>query len=77
MTACERLIASIWPPSSALFVFSAVTSVAYFTTLVGVPSSPKIGLYDAWIQTSRPSFPNRLNSAEMNSPSRRRSQNLR
>ena len=38
-------------------------SVAYLTTLNGLPFMSRIGLYEAWIQTSRPPLPMRLNSA--------------
>ena len=44
ITACDLPIASIWPAKSAARSFSAVTSVANFTTLNGLPVSSRIGL---------------------------------
>ena len=37
MTACALLIAAIWPSKSAFCSFCSVMSVAYFTTLKGLP----------------------------------------
>ena len=63
MTACDLPIAAIWPAESAVCSFCAVTSVAYLTILDGLPLESRIGLYEAWIQTSRPPLPIRLYSA--------------
>ncbi len=55
----------------------AVTSLAYLTTLNGLPFRSRIGLYDAWIQTSRPPLARRLYSPASNSPRPSFSQNRR
>ncbi len=44
ITACDFWIAAIWPSLSAAVSFCAVTSVANFTTLNGLPASSRIGL---------------------------------
>jgi len=53
----------------------SLTSVASLTTLNGLPSVSKIGLYEACIHTSLPSLPMRLYSPVLNSPAARCCQN--
>ena len=67
-TACE---------SMRLAATCAVTSGAYLTTFTGLPLMSRIGLYEAWIQTSRPPLPSRLYWPESNSPRLSLSQNMR
>ncbi len=56
--------------SETMFTSSrmAVTSEAYLTTLKGLPLRSKIGLYEAWIQTSLPPLPMRLYSPAWKRP---------
>ena len=44
MTACALLMAASWPSKSAFANFCSVMSVAYFTTLNGLPFRSRIGL---------------------------------
>ena len=44
ITACDLLMAASWPAKSADCIFDAEMSVAYFTTLNGLPFMSKIGL---------------------------------
>jgi hypothetical protein len=46
--------------TSTTACFCSVMSMAYLTTLNGLPSAFRIGLYDDWIHTSRPPLPTRL-----------------
>ena len=43
----EPALAASCPSKSAVRIFCAVTSVAYFTTLKGLPSKSMVGVYDA------------------------------
>ena len=54
---------------------ASVMSMANLMTLYGLPSVSKMGLYDAWIHTSRPPLPKRLNRAAWNRPAASSSQN--
>ena len=44
ITACALLIAASWPSKLAVASFCSVMSVAYFTTLNGLPFMSRIGL---------------------------------
>ena len=77
MTAWVRSIAAILPAKSIWRSLAAVMSVANLTTLAGLPFSPRIGLYVAWIHTGLPSRATRLNSPAWYSPSPRCFQNSR
>src|ERR1700704_5338600 len=63
ITAWARPMAAILPASSMPRIFCAVMSVANLTTRNGLPFLSRIGLYDAWIQTSLPPLAIRLYSA--------------
>ena len=77
MTACDLPMAPSWPAKSAALSLAAVMSVAYFTTLNGLPLRSRIGLYEASIQISLPPLPMRLYWPESNSPRLSFSQNAR
>src|SRR4051812_33210199 len=64
-----------WRSSRSFTCF--VTSVAYFTTRAGRPLTSRIGLYEPWIQTSRPPLPRRRYSPVWYSPRPSRAQNSR
>ena len=68
ITACEREMASNLPADSELSSFIGVTSVANFTSIMGLPSMSRMGLQDAWIQTSSPCLFTRRYLPALNSP---------